>query len=133
MIMNIYRAVSSTTSALFFPLIPFILHLFAIAFGVAVFLYLASVGEPEYKISGNDTNCVCDSEGISLGYNIPGSLCHPITFKEHCHQAGAKSLLSFIRADARENCIDVSCHYLNIQNPNIINYFHVNYTLAIQK
>ncbi|KRT83761.1 hypothetical protein AMK59_3922 [Oryctes borbonicus] len=69
------KAVSSCTSALFFPILPWILQLGVIAYVIAVAIYLSTVGSPAYQIRGYDsencTSCTLENirEGLSCNFN----------------------------------------------------------------
>lgn len=52
------KAVSSTTSTLFFPILPWALQVAAVAYALSVLLYLATLGQAMYKTHGLE-NCVC--------------------------------------------------------------------------
>ncbi|XP_059622828.1 choline transporter-like 2 isoform X4 [Phlebotomus argentipes] len=116
------KAVSSTTSTIFFPLFPWTLYLLVIAFAVAVGLYLASVGDPVYRVVGlNSTNpdgCVCT--GPPEGIYKNGDFCYPSLFHQHCHEPiqGA-----FFRQE-RAPCRTASCHFQRIESPKVVGYFH---------
>lgn len=106
------KAVSAIFSTVFFPIIPWALHILVIAFSVVVGLYLASIGEPIHRVYGlnTSTSCVCDN-----GYR-DGDICDPTVFNDHCRN-------SVIRApDAR--CTDAACHFQEINSPKEVGYFH---------
>lgn len=59
------KAVGATTSSLFFPIVPWLLQIVVLSFGMAVMVYLASSGNPVYRVSGMDSgNCVCTSQNL---------------------------------------------------------------------
>lgn len=106
------KAVSAIFSTVFFPIIPWALHILVIAFSVVVGLYLASIGEPIHRVYGlnTSTSCVCDN-----GYR-DGDICDPTVFNDHCRN-------SLVRApDAR--CTDAACHFQEINSPKEVGYFH---------
>lgn len=68
--MHFFRAVSSTTSTVFFPIFPWIFQVCIIGFAVVVGLYLASVGQPVNHIvkMSDDPNCRCS--GPAVDYKV---------------------------------------------------------------
>ncbi|XP_046403794.1 choline transporter-like protein 2 isoform X2 [Ischnura elegans] len=72
------RAVGSVTSTLFFPIVPWLLQLVALAWGLSVALYLASSGKPEHRVTGVNQDCHCDT------VYKPGDICIPDVFNQHC-------------------------------------------------
>ncbi|XP_071443177.1 choline transporter-like protein 2 isoform X2 [Hetaerina americana] len=72
------KAVGSVTSTLFFPIVPWLIQLLALAWGLSVALYLASSGTAEYRVTGVNKDCRCDHE-----YK-PGDVCILEEFNEHC-------------------------------------------------
>lgn len=105
---------SSITASVFFPIFPWIFELAIIALGVGVGLCLASVGELSYKIIGmNSTTCVCS--GIASNYTNNGA-CNPKIFVENC-----------VDPATRLACQVAVCNFKGIDNPNIIQYFHVRF------
>ncbi|GAB0099962.1 Choline transporter-like 2 [Sergentomyia squamirostris] len=115
------KAVSSTTSTVFFPLIPWTLYLVVIAFAVAVGLYLASVGSPIYRVVGlNDTNPTCVCTGPPEGVYRNGDFCTPELFSQHCREP---IVGSFFRQE-NAACRSASCHFQRIESPKIVGYFH---------
>lgn len=106
------KAVSAIFSTVFFPIIPWALHIVVIMFSVLVGLYLASIGESIHRVYGLNASvsCVCDN-----GYR-DGDICNPTVFNDHCRN-------SLIRApDAR--CTDAACHFQEISSPKEVGYFH---------
>ncbi|XP_065083197.1 choline transporter-like 2 isoform X3 [Ochlerotatus camptorhynchus] len=106
------KAVSAIFSTVFFPIIPWAMHILVIAFSIVVGLYLASIGEPIHRVYGlnTSTSCVCDN-----GYR-DGDICEPTSFNDHCRN----SLL--LARDAR--CTDAACHFQEINSPKEVGYFH---------
>lgn len=118
-----YRAVSSNLSTILFPIIPWILQLFVIVFGLMVFLYLSSVGEPEYKVTGfkngTFTNKNCECTGVYQNIQ-DGELCDPLIFNQQCH---LKKTLGFFGASETLPCADAACHFIKIASPPLVTYF----------
>ncbi|XP_055696099.1 choline transporter-like 2 isoform X2 [Lutzomyia longipalpis] len=116
------KAVSSTTSTIFFPLFPWTLYLLVIAFSVAVGLYLASVGDPVYRVVGlNETNpdgCVCTGPPEGIYQN--GHHCTPDLFQQHCREPITGSFFQ----QRNGQCRTASCHFQYIDSPKIVGYFH---------
>nr|XP_029731394.1 CTL-like protein 2 isoform X3 [Aedes albopictus] len=106
------KAVSAIFSTVFFPIIPWALHILVIVFSVVVGLYLASIGEPVHRVYGLNTSssCVCDN-----GYR-DGDVCDPTVFNDHCRNSLVRAL------DAR--CTDAACHFQEINSPKEVGYFH---------
>ncbi|XP_038109357.1 choline transporter-like 2 isoform X3 [Culex quinquefasciatus] len=104
------KAVSAIFSTVFFPIIPWLLHIAVIVFSIVVGLYLASIGEPVYRVYGlNATqSCVCDN-----AYR-DGDICDPTTFNAHCQNR-------MIRGGI---CTDAACHFQEIDSPKEVGYFH---------
>jgi solute carrier family 44 (choline transporter-like protein), member 2/4/5 len=60
------KAVGATFSSLFFPIVPWLLQIVVLSFGLSVMVYLASSGNPIYRISGMTSgNCVCSSKTLA--------------------------------------------------------------------
>jgi len=53
----IFRAVSSVTSVLFFPIIPWFLQIGTVAYAISVGVFLATTGESQYHYSTLTDNC----------------------------------------------------------------------------
>ncbi|XP_055621858.1 choline transporter-like 2 isoform X3 [Toxorhynchites rutilus septentrionalis] len=106
------KAVSAIFSTVFFPIIPWVLHILVIVFAVAVGLYLASIGEPVHRVYGlnSSTTCVCNN-----GYK-DGDICDPIVFNDHCHNS--------VLRDNSGRCMDAACHFQEIHSPKEVGYFH---------
>lgn len=69
------KAVSSITSALFFPVVPWVLQLAVVAYTAMVVLYLATSGVAMYKVHGLQQSsgiCQC-SEGV--GFKVRSETC----------------------------------------------------------
>jgi hypothetical protein len=65
---------------LFFPLFPWIFQLAVIAFTICVALYLATTGEPQYKIRGMaNSTCPCSAQGYKVE-NLPHFYFHHYIF-----------------------------------------------------
>ncbi|XP_058466243.1 choline transporter-like 2 isoform X1 [Malaya genurostris] len=106
------KAVSAIFSTVFFPIIPWALHVLVIIFSIAVGLFLASIGTPIYRVYGLNTTvtCVCDN-----GYR-DGDICDPVVFNEHCHNSSMRDLSG--------RCIGASCNFQDINSPREVGYFH---------
>ncbi|XP_055716939.1 choline transporter-like 2 isoform X2 [Phlebotomus papatasi] len=114
------KAVSSTTSTIFFPLIPWTLYLLVIAFAVAVGLYLASVGDPVHRVVGLNSTGGCVCSGPPEGIYENGHLCDPDVFHQYCREPLTGS---FFRQE-NAACRSASCHFQRIDSPKIVGYFH---------
>lgn len=68
---NCFRAVSSSISTLFFPLIPWALQLGVLLWSLAIFLFLYSTGTDVRRIEGmGDGSCTCTGAyKVRLNYN----------------------------------------------------------------
>lgn len=53
----IFRAVSSVTSVLFFPIIPWLMQIGTVAYAISVGVFLATTGESQYHYSNIADNC----------------------------------------------------------------------------
>ncbi|XP_063707437.1 choline transporter-like 2 isoform X3 [Culicoides brevitarsis] len=110
------KAVSSITSTVFFPIFPWLFQVAVIGFAVLCGLYLASIGTEVYKVSGMNTTKTCICTGKTY---VDGEICNPIEFNQFCKNT------AFSNNKARSDlCIDAACHFIQIQNPTIVNYFH---------
>ncbi|KAK3907531.1 Choline transporter-like protein 4, partial [Frankliniella fusca] len=101
------KAVSSMTSTLFFPVVPWALQVAVVAYTGTVVLYLATSGEAIYKTHGlNDTNCAC--RGVPI--NRDGVDCIPQEFNMDC-----------------SNCISAgaSCQFFRYNPPEYTKWLHV--------
>ncbi|XP_050091219.1 choline transporter-like 2 isoform X1 [Anopheles aquasalis] len=107
------KAVSASFSTVFFPIVPWILQAGVIVFSVVVLLFLASIGDPVYRVSGLNSSkaCVC-----SNGYT-EGDICDPGVFNEQCRDV---TVGTFEQA----RCVDAACHFQNVNTPTIVGYFH---------
>ncbi|XP_049540595.1 choline transporter-like 2 isoform X3 [Anopheles darlingi] len=107
------KAVSASFSTVFFPVVPWILQAGVIVFSVVVLLFLASIGDPVYRVSGlnSSTACVC-----SNGYK-EGDICDPGVFNEQCRDVKAGTY-------EQARCVDAACHFQNVDTPTIVGYFH---------
>lgn len=123
----LFRAVSSTFSTVFFPILPWVLQVGIIGFAVTVGLYLASVGDQIHIVTGltADTNCHCT--GPALNYADNG-LCAPDIFQANCVDQSttrtAQMLRSMLRQSAPNECSQAACHFRNIETPARIGWFH---------
>ena len=91
-----------------------------IVFALLVFLHLASIGDPLYKVVGlkNSTKCEC-----SNGY-VDGAICTPDAFNEFCLNKGWKSLFG---VKSTSPCTDAACHFIEISAPPLVSYFQVTF------
>lgn len=101
------KAVSSITSTVFFPLAPWILQLLIISFAVMTGLYLASVGEPVFKVVSKTDACVCTGPAASYKND---AVCTPQIFEANCRENGG-------------GCINSTCHFKEINSPALVGYF----------
>jgi choline transporter-like protein 2/4/5 len=108
------KAVSSVTSVLFFPLFPWIFQLAVIAFTICVALYLATTGEPQYKIRGMaNSTCPCSAQGYK-----DGMICEPEKFAQDC------------MTDQYNLCSNVTCKFIAMNNPVLYPYLQAFNLLA---
>lgn len=118
------RAVSSTISAVFFPIFPWLLQVAVLVFAVSVGLYLAAIGDSEFRIIG-----LADGESCQCGGNIyqNGNFCVPAQFNADCNKRSMSTALSnfFTRQGAASTCEAASCHFQGVVGPNFITYLHV--------
>lgn len=112
------RAVSSIISSVFFPIIPWILQVAAIVFAVSVGLYLAAVGESQFRVIGlpDGDSCVCSGTTYKNG-----DFCTPSDFNTNCSK---RSLFSTIFRQL-STCEAAACHFQGVQGPNILVYMHI--------
>ncbi|XP_034234903.1 CTL-like protein 2 isoform X2 [Thrips palmi] len=100
------KAVSSTTSTLFFPVLPWALQVAAVAYAGTVLLYLATLGEAMYKTHGLDGTCTC----TGLPLQTSGQQCFPNEFRQLCSNCVAKG---------------ASCLFFRYNPPDYIKWLHV--------
>jgi solute carrier family 44 (choline transporter-like protein), member 2/4/5 len=76
-----------------------------------MFLYLASIGEPQYKVSGmkNTTTCVCTGNYAKI---VDGDVCLPGDFNKFCQDR------LFLGAQCKASCV-----YIGIKAPQLVMYF----------
>lgn len=80
-----------------------------------MFLYLASIGEPQYKITGMNSTatstatCQCTGNYSSIK---DGEACLPATFNDLCHDV--------VRLNVQ---CKASCAYIGIKAPELVQYF----------
>ncbi|XP_065169791.1 choline transporter-like 2 isoform X2 [Atheta coriaria] len=78
------KAVSAVTSALFFPIVPWLLQMAIFAFAISVGLYISTVGTPSYQIRNFDANgCKCSGEAA---HYKDGVECTIELFERYCPQ-----------------------------------------------
>lgn len=112
LIVTLYcRAVTSTTSTLLFPLIPWILQLLIIGYGFIVTIYVLTLREQQFTVQLGG-NCECDE---SLGYEN-GTICTPTTFAANCFEDN-------------ETCLSGGCYLNSTTTPWFSNYMHA-YTVV---
>lgn len=104
-----FRAVTCILSTLFFPIIPWILHLLVVVYGISISLYLYTIWKPNYRVEMLNDGCTCEG---SLNY-VHNSTCVPDVFNAHCKQQWSG-----------EPCILSACNLVNKDRPWFINYFH---------
>lgn len=112
------KAVSSITSTVFFPIIPWLVEVLVIGFAVLVGLYLASIGTEVYKVNGMNTTTTCECTGREY---YDGDICDPKEFNQYCKNTAPST--NKARSDL---CIDAACHFIEIENPTVVGYFHVS-------
>lgn len=102
------KAVSACYTSVFFPIVPWVLQAGVLVFSLVVLLFLASIGDPVYKIAGlNSSSCVC-----SNGYQ-EGDLCDPNVFNQECSNRNDKT-----------RCLEAACHFMEVKTPQIVGYYH---------
>ncbi|KAF7996186.1 hypothetical protein HCN44_001818 [Aphidius gifuensis] len=105
------KAVISTLTTLFFPILPWVLQFSVIAYFITAGLYLISIGEKNFIIEvtdDKDNKCICP---FGLNYH-EGATCDPNVFNKNCREND-------------ENCISMGCHLQNIESPKNIKYAYV--------
>ncbi|XP_058129739.1 choline transporter-like 2 isoform X2 [Anopheles ziemanni] len=102
------KAVSACYTSVFFPIAPWLLQAAVLVFSLVVLLFLASIGDPVYKIAGlNSSSCVCNN-----GYK-EGDLCDPIVFNEKCSNRNDQT-----------RCLEAACRFMEVKTPQIVGYYH---------
>ncbi|KAF2898519.1 hypothetical protein ILUMI_07651 [Ignelater luminosus] len=105
------KAVSSVTSSLFFPIIPWCLQIGVIVFAVSVSLYLSTIGDPKYVVRNLTTEtCTCIGPAGSYKNGFP---CDPQIFLDNCRNVGDN-----------KQCTEAFCHFKGVDSPTIISYLH---------
>ncbi|XP_001602653.1 CTL-like protein 2 isoform X1 [Nasonia vitripennis] len=102
------KAVTCVLSSLIFPVVPWVLQLLVLTYGVTIFLYLLTIWSPNYRVEMMDNNCICDS---SLNY-VNNATCDPGIFNANCKQSGGPCILS-------------ACNLVGKDRPWFIKYFHI--------
>ena len=102
---------SSNLTTVLFPIFPWIFQASVIFLSILMFLYLASVGEPKYKITGlsNSTSCVCTGNYSTIK---DADSCEPRLFNQLCQDSRFKGV----------QCT-ASCLYVGIHAPPLAQYF----------
>uniref|UniRef100_A0A182NQ24 Choline transporter-like protein n=1 Tax=Anopheles dirus TaxID=7168 RepID=A0A182NQ24_9DIPT len=106
------KAVSASYSTVFFPIVPWILQAAVFVFALVILLFLASIGDPVYKINGLNASlsCVCSNDYKE------GDICDPTEFNDKCRDN--------TRAYDQGRCLDAACHFQEVDTPSIVGYFH---------
>ncbi|XP_073941370.1 choline transporter-like 2 isoform X2 [Choristoneura fumiferana] len=107
------KAVIDIKSTVFFPIFPWVIQCFVIAYGVIVLMYLLSIGEPAFRVVDlkNDPSCDCG------GFYEDQQSCDPVTFLTKCRNTNASSLVS--------TCAQASCHFSGLDSPHSVVYMHL--------
>lgn len=96
------KAVMSTISSLFFPILPYILYMIIAVYMFTIFLQLYSIDEEfVIQIKKNDgKSCVCLND-----YNSTiGASCSPYDFKQNCFENGKECL--------SKRCVNINPWYI---------------------
>ncbi|XP_065349302.1 choline transporter-like 2 isoform X3 [Cloeon dipterum] len=102
------KAVGSTMSTMVFPVVPWLLQLGVLTFGVSVMVYLASSGYPVYRVNGMSSgDCVCSSPDFQDGYE-----CSMDMFKKMCKDKSGGE------------CLKASCSFYAYRSDTRIKWFH---------
>lgn len=123
-----FRAVSSITSTVFFPIFPWIFQIAIIGFALIVGLYLASVGDPVNQIvrMNDDQTCVCT--GPAEHYKDM-DVCDPLVFNQYCQDTSARAITFFDGAPTSRGCKTAACNFKEIKSPKVVTYFQVSSAL----
>lgn len=97
------RAVTSTLSTLWFPILPWLLQLGTVAIFTTLALYIASMGKARYLVSALPPSC----KSICGGYSFNGT-CEPDTFEKTC----------------QVQCPDAECRFVQYEKLQIVPYLH---------
>ncbi|XP_030745823.1 CTL-like protein 2 isoform X1 [Sitophilus oryzae] len=95
------KAVSSVTSVLFFPIVPWVLQVGVVAYAICAGVYLATVGEPLYLYK--DISDACNGES----YWQNNTQCFPSNFSTSSYT----------------NCNEAKCRFYSITNEAYYPYF----------
>lgn len=77
-----------------------------------MFLHLASVGDPQYKVSGiNNSTCQCTGDYSAIQ---SGNECNPSVFNQLCTDNRFKNNVA---------CSTASCVFIGIKSPPLVQYF----------
>ncbi|KAH8312643.1 hypothetical protein KR044_011859 [Drosophila immigrans] len=110
------KAVSTVISTVFFPIFSWALYIVAIAFAIAVGLYLGSIGTPSFRMvrrlteQGEVTTEQCVCNGPAINYTV-GAACDPNMFQQYCHIS--------LRLDS---CMQTTCSFNEIDNPSMVRW-----------
>jgi len=105
------KAVSSTVTTLFFPIIPWALQLAVLLWSVGIFLFLYSTGTNAYRIEGMDGNCTCTGIYQGIGNN---ATCTVEEFNMYCHQTGGDHF-----------CYTAGCTIYALNSTNLVLYLNL--------
>ncbi|XP_059489067.1 choline transporter-like 2 isoform X2 [Neocloeon triangulifer] len=105
------KAVGSTMSSLFFPVVPWLLQILVLSFGLSVMVYLASTGTPVNRVKGMDLDKSCQCQNPKLYHNQFN--CEKESFKRDCHDANSGG-----------ECLTASCAFHSYGKDAIITWFH---------
>lgn len=91
-------------------------------FAVSVGLYLAAVGESEFRVIGlgDGINCQCAGSTFKNG-----DQCVPTEFNQHC---GTRTrMVDFFgrQGGIVDSCQKASCHFQGVRGPDVLVYMHI--------
>lgn len=110
MTLCVFRAVSSNLTTVLFPIFPWIFQAIVIFLSILMFLYLSSIGEVQYKISGMKGLTTCDCSG-NYSTIEDGASCNPRLFNELCRDRVTGAQCS------------ASCLYIGLYAAPLVQYF----------
>ncbi|XP_046423032.1 choline transporter-like 2 isoform X1 [Neodiprion fabricii] len=107
------KAVSSTTSTLIFPVVPWVVEILLVVYAILAAIYLVSIKVQTYsvKLGGN---CSCPED---LGYTN-GTTCDQTKFNSSCTENG-------------DYCISGGCYLNTTSRPWFSNYLHAYNVVAV--
>ncbi|KAL0850385.1 hypothetical protein ABMA28_012206 [Loxostege sticticalis] len=105
------KAIISIKTTVFFPIVPCVLQLAVIAYGVLVLMYVMSMGESAFRIVNlkNDTDCSCN--GL---YKEDYVKCNPLEFSTSCKNVYTGHACSL-----------ATCHFTGLDSPTSAVYLHL--------